>query len=464
MACLMLIGYRMTERQVFISVDGRRLVFNTHLRTVGDVLKESGLELYPEDRIQPGWNAPLPNQGEITLWRARVAHVEADGQTVALRTQANSAAAILDEAGIRLRPYDRVTVNDRPVDPPEALPALSSAIHPPSSPGPINPPVYVAVQRAVPILLNDAGVLTRLETTAATVGQALQEANIPVYQGDLLSLALDTPIRAGLHLSIARSRPITILADGRAIQTRTRRLKVAEALDEAGVPLPGQDYTIPGTDTRVSDGMQIQVVRVKQEYLVQEEPIPFTTEFQPDPEMEIDHEQIVQEGANGVLKRRTRIDYENGQEVRRTLEAQWVEVEPRQQIRTYGTKIVVREIDTPEGRLQYWRKLRVFATSYTAATAGKPRDHPQYGITRLGWQMERGIIAVDPRYINFLTRLYIPGYGIGIAADTGGMIKGLHIDLGYEENEDSPNWSRYVDIYLLTPPPPANQIRWRMQP
>lgn len=461
---VLLIGYIWTERQVFVSVAGRRLAFKTHQRSVGALLQETGLVLHAEDRVQPDWEAPLGDQDEITIVRARVVTVDADGQTVTLRTQANSAAAILQEAHIRLQPRDRVTVNAQPVDPTDPLPAPSTAVHQLNSPASLDPPpVHVAVQRAVPFFLNDGGVLTELGTTATTVGRALLEANIPIYLGDLLSLPLDTPVAAGLRLSITRSRPITILADGRTIRTRTRAQTVAEALAEAGLPLRGKDYAIPRAESSISEGLQIQLIRVKQEFLIEEEPIPFQTEFQPDPELEIDHEQLAQAGANGVLKRRIRIDYENGQEVNRTVEAQWVDVAPRKQIHTYGTRIVLRELDTPQGPLQYWRKLRVLATSYTAATSGKSRDHPQYGITRLGWQAGRGIIAVDPRYINFLTRIYVPGYGIGIAADTGGAIRGLRIDLGYDEDEDSPSWYRYVDIYLLAPPPPPNQIRWRLK-
>jgi hypothetical protein len=55
--------------------------------------------------------------------------------------------------------------------------------------------------------------------------------------------------------------------------------------------------------------------------------------------------------------------------------------------------------------------------------------------------------------------MYVPNYGPGIAADTGGMIKGMHIDLGHEVDDFTMYyWWGYA--YLLTPIPPANQIRW----
>jgi 3D (Asp-Asp-Asp) domain-containing protein len=50
------------------------------------------------------------------------------------------------------------------------------------------------------------------------------------------------------------------------------------------------------------------------------------------------------------------------------------------------------------------------------------------------------------------TRLYIPGYGLAVAADTGGGVKGLIIDLGYSD-DDYQEWSTSVEVYLLGPIP-----------
>src|SRR5207249_12257376 len=71
------------------------------------------------------------------------------------------------------------------------------------------------------------------------------------------------------------------------------------------------------------------------------------------------------------------------------------------------------------------------------------------GVTKSGTGVYRGIVAVDPRVIPLGTRMYIPGYGYGIAADTGGDIVGNHIDLGYAA-DDLKDWrTRWVDICIL---------------
>jgi hypothetical protein len=73
--------------------------------------------------------------------------------------------------------------------------------------------------------------------------------------------------------------------------------------------------------------------------------------------------------------------------------------------------------------------------------------------------MRRGIIAVDPRVINFDTQIYVPGYGVGVSGDTGGKILGRRVDLGYDE-WDLRLWYKWMDIYLLDAPPPRHRIHW----
>jgi 3D (Asp-Asp-Asp) domain-containing protein len=51
--------------------------------------------------------------------------------------------------------------------------------------------------------------------------------------------------------------------------------------------------------------------------------------------------------------------------------------------------------------------------------------------TALGYRLRRGLVAVDPRVIPLGTHLYIEGYGPALAADTGGAVRGAHIDCAF---------------------------------
>jgi 3D (Asp-Asp-Asp) domain-containing protein len=88
--------------------------------------------------------------------------------------------------------------------------------------------------------------------------------------------------------------------------------------------------------------------------------------------------------------------------------------------------------------------IQMMATAYTAASAGGG------GMTASGRRAGYGIVAVDPRIIPLGTRLYIPGYGMAIAGDTGGDIVGNRIDLGFDSLRGAMLFGRRdVTVYRL---------------
>ncbi len=83
-------------------------------------------------------------------------------------------------------------------------------------------------------------------------------------------------------------------------------------------------------------------------------------------------------------------------------------------------------------------RLTVVATAYST-----------HGGTASGLPTGPGVVAVDPTVIPLGTRMDIPGYGPGIAADTGTAIKGLRIDLWFPTLNQALSWGkRTVTITL----------------
>lgn len=64
------------------------------------------------------------------------------------------------------------------------------------------------------------------------------------------------------------------------------------------------------------------------------------------------------------------------------------------------------------------------------------------GQTATGLPVGFGVVAVDPSVIPLGTRLTIPGYGEGVAADTGGAVQGYTIDLWFPTLEAARAWGR----------------------
>ncbi|MDQ5820086.1 MAG: 3D domain-containing protein, partial [Actinomycetota bacterium] len=77
------------------------------------------------------------------------------------------------------------------------------------------------------------------------------------------------------------------------------------------------------------------------------------------------------------------------------------------------------------------RTLTVTATGYSI-----------HGRTATGAPTGPGIVAVDPGVIPLGTRMTIPGYGEGVAADTGGAIRGATIDLWFPTVAQARAWGR----------------------
>jgi len=61
-----------------------------------------------------------------------------------------------------------------------------------------------------------------------------------------------------------------------------------------------------------------------------------------------------------------------------------------------------------------------------------------------------GTLAVDPSKIPYGTKVYVPGYGYGIAEDTGGLIRsyeGIAIDLFMDTSEEIKEWGvKYIEV------------------
>jgi peptidoglycan DL-endopeptidase CwlO len=88
------------------------------------------------------------------------------------------------------------------------------------------------------------------------------------------------------------------------------------------------------------------------------------------------------------------------------------------------------------------------ATASAPVTAG-PRTitvtatgYSMPGHTSTGLPVAAGVVAVDPSVIPLGTRMTIPGYGQGVAADTGSAVTGYTIDLWFPTPADALAWGR----------------------
>lgn len=92
-------------------------------------------------------------------------------------------------------------------------------------------------------------------------------------------------------------------------------------------------------------------------------------------------------------------------------------------------------------------------TYYTAGpeSTGKSPDHPEYGITRSGTEVEEGrTIAADWGVLEPGTKVFIEGIGERIVEDTGGLIVDKCIDVYVEDVDVALQGGRHkADVWIV---------------
>lgn len=169
----------------------------------------------------------------------------------------------------------------------------------------------------------------------------------------------------------------------------------------------------------------------------------FKTKSVADPNVPEGESKLIQEGITGKKVIQTKTVFHNGQKL--TVENSVVsETKPVDEIIAVHPSVLEKTIETPFGTLKFSEKLNVWATSYDPNCRGCST------FTSIGLKAGYGVVAVDPKVIPLRSKVYIPGYGVAIAGDTGGAIKGNKIDLGFDDVKNG-NWSaRFTDLYILS--------------
>lgn len=425
------------EKDVTLVDDGQTRQLRSRAGLVGQLLREEGIVLLPGDLVEPGPASLLFSGQEIQVSRARDFLLNVDGASHDLRSRHLDPAALLRDAGFELGAGDALYVNGRRADPAQPL-------------VPTLPVTRIELRRPQPFRLLDGNAAQELRSSARTVGEALHELGVSLHEADALFPPADISLVAGMTLQIARSVPLTIVADGASRQLRAAGEQVRDALAAAGLQLEGEDYSIPPPEAPLLAGMRLRVIRVREEVVYERETLPHRTLTQADPELELDQRRVLQEGQDGIRGLPQRIRYENGVEVSREVGAAELLQEARDHVIGLGSKIVLRSVNTPIGPRQYWRVLRMKATSYHPGSQGNSTA------TATGAVLRKGIVASNPKVIPYGTEVYVEGYGVGSMEDTAAawyvQQQPMFIDLGYSDADYRP-WSKWVDVYLLTPVP-----------
>ena len=369
-----------------------------------------------------------------------------DGDQVhTMETSERIPAKLLILADITLTQADQVLGNNLPLPLEQSLPTEIQTLQ---------------IRRAVTVTIVTPEGDQSMVTPARTVGSVLYSVGIQLYAADFVDPPIDTPVSPGMTITYRPSQVLTVTTSGGTLQIRSSAETIDQALAEAGIPLEGLDYSLPAESEALPADGQIRIVRVSESIKLVQKSIPFETETVSSPDVELGQQEISQPGQEGLAITRTRIRYEDGQEVGRTVEDETVVRQPQTRIVQTGTQVVVNTATIGGETLEYWRAFEMFATIYSPCNSGT--GGCSYS-TASGMRAGRGVVAVDPSMYGYLQgqRVYIPGYGYGVIGDIGGgyiienslgVSRYRWIDLGFDDNNivDMNGW---VTVYFLAPIP-----------
>ncbi|WP_236637378.1 3D domain-containing protein [Exiguobacterium sp. SH3S2] len=375
-------------------------------------------------------------------------------------TQADSVIEVLAEAGITIDEADYVT------------PALSADIPPER---------VIHIERAHTVSLQIGyGQMETIDTRERTVGDVLLRYGVSVREGDDVYPSVRTPITSGMTIRYQPVVALDLIIGDDATKVHTMASTVEEVLREARIEISDKDTVVPALTAEVRDGMTITVNMSRDVVQYENRLIPFEIIEEEDATLAVGTTEVSQVGVPGLERTRYALTVENGTITNRTeTDVEMVQT-VRPQIIKVGTKVAtereaefeaaeapaepvdstspfreeaeikIEETPRADDVLDFTsaKQLLVEATAYTnnaedtVTYDGRVLTRSGYDVTDTILYEGMRIIAVDPAVIPLGTRVYIEGFGMAIALDTGSAIKGNIIDIMMDTKEEAVTFGR----------------------
>lgn len=257
---------------------------------------------------------------------------------------------------------------------------------------------------------------------------------------------------------------LTVRYHGKTTRTTAFRETVAQLLQRLGLEVAGEDVVSHGMEEPVRAGMDLTIDRVVTEKQTYTATVPHEVTYCRDPELPQGAQRVLTEGMDGELLCSAEITYRNGVEQRRQIRSQTLTRAPVTEVVAVGTAEESAAVD-PDAmpvigdgyiRLPTGEVLTYTDTATIRATAYTHTDEGCDFITSTGTTVRWGTVAVDPRFIPYGTRMFIVAsngsyvYGLAMAEDCGGDIKGDRMDLYMPTYEQCMEFGRRTcTIYFL---------------
>lgn len=121
--------------------------------------------------------------------------------------------------------------------------------------------VTVTVRTAKPVAVVIDGVAQQLTSTAATVGDLMNEAGVDAAAAT--DVQRDAPVTEGLSVDVTTPKVVSITDAGQTVYTTEAAKTVGDLLKARGIAVDSNDRVTPALDAPVTENMQVNIDRVE---------------------------------------------------------------------------------------------------------------------------------------------------------------------------------------------------------
>jgi uncharacterized protein YabE (DUF348 family) len=330
--------------------------------------------------------------------------------------------------------------------------------------------LYGTAIKSVSVVLD--GKETTMLTRQSDLQHLLDEQAISVGEHDRVSPQLGALIKNGDKITIKKTAPIQLIADGETKTLYTTGKTVDSALQDLHIALGTEDKVSPSLYSELSSNAAVKITRVTKEQVAQTIPVAFETEQQSDNTLLKGKELTLQEGKEGTKLIQKQKIYEDGTLVSETVLNEVIQTASVNKLVAIGTKkptVVSLSASSDNSNsiskngISFGYKKIINNVTLTAyandiASTGKDSSSAEFGITYSGTTTKEGrTIAVDKNVIPIGWWVYIEGIGFRRAEDTGSAVIGNKIDIFYESSDYANKFGlkRGYTVYVIGPKKPS---------
>ncbi len=242
--------------------------------------------------------------------------VSIDGRANTVVTRAGTVGDLLAAQGTVLHAGDRV------------VPGLSTQLRQ-------GMPIHIV--RAFPIVVDVDGVVTEPRTTQRSVRGVRRELGLPA---SLVPLGAPKRLTRASRIVFRTPHALSFVVDATTTPlTGVTDVTVGDLLRTRAITLGPKDQVQPPIETHLTDGVTVQVFRLSEDEVAEDQVIPFQRELRDDATLAAGHTAVVQAGHNGSVRVVSKVVRQDGKIVEWKEDRRMVLAAPVTEILQRGTKV-----------------------------------------------------------------------------------------------------------------------------